>query len=77
MLNKCLSAKHEGTVDDIRTYCRVYFYRPLKIKKQVLCSGCGFWPPCPDLNRCSKNKPDVRKVFRRMSGKMKDELDKS
>jgi hypothetical protein len=53
-----LSARHGGQAGDVRTtYCRWFRYRPQVLDDWVLCSGGKWWRPCPDLDRCRKNKP--------------------
>ena len=63
-MDKCLSTKNGGDVAGLKTYCRVYVYRPLKVTDRLLCSGGNIWSPCPDLLTCCMNEPDPSKIYK-------------
>jgi hypothetical protein len=51
-----LAKRHGGEVD-VKTYCRIYRYRPWDLEPRLVCAGSEDWAPCPDFERCSANKP--------------------
>lgn len=57
-----LSAKHGGSVPDIKTHCRLLHYRPYVIEGSILCSGVRMWEPCPDYAKCKKIKPPPQHI---------------
>ena len=50
----CLGKKYGGEVA-CRSYCTMYEAPPLLREVNLLCSGGGIWPPCPDLDLCRRN----------------------
>lgn len=76
-----LSVKHGGQAVEIRktngvdnevplrTYCRFYYQRPIKISHNYLCAGhvCSlsnavFFPRCADYYRCLRNQTKTGKA---------------
>lgn len=51
-----LSHKNGGSAMGVKTYCRLYYYRPVCILKSYLCIGDADCPPCPDLILCLWNE---------------------
>jgi hypothetical protein len=42
----------EGGLANVKSYCRCYLKRPLRLCNMCICSGGGCRPPCVDLFWC-------------------------
>jgi hypothetical protein len=55
-------SKTFGGTRKVKTYCTMYEMKPQFIQERCLCTGGGYWSPCPDFSRCAENKLSVAVV---------------